>query len=136
MVEKRTLDEAMTLVEQADHEKTGNKASAKKRVSYSYILTDHVQILNKGSKVTEEEEKEEKENQTSTEAESVALSDTTTGATKTPLITYVSESRSISDQFLLQTDCLGSYEAFINELGNWQDPLGDYLKRPAFKQVF
>ena len=39
MVEKRTLDEVMTHAEKADHEKIGNKASAKKRVSYSYVMT-------------------------------------------------------------------------------------------------
>jgi uracil-DNA glycosylase len=31
---------------------------------------------------------------------------------------------------------LESSEAFCAELGDWQVPLGDYLKKPAFKETF
>ena len=35
-----------------------------------------------------------------------------------------------------QGDCLESYEAFCAELGDWQGPLGDFLKKPAFKETY
>jgi hypothetical protein len=31
---------------------------------------------------------------------------------------------------------LASYEAFIAELGSWQGPLDDYLKKQAFKETY
>ena len=37
---------------------------------------------------------------------------------------------------VLQGDIFDSYERFIQELGDWQEPLKDFLSKPTFKKTF